>query len=286
MKRTVLMLQTAALLLLCATITLGQQKYTLAYHFQPGMVYSYADTSLSKQTQEMMGQEMKITTKTITKSHLLGEGVKPDGAMTVVSALDSMTMAMKSPMRDTTMVVGELLGKRTRLTLSAQGAVIAREVIDSIKAKGMMGSAVSMREFFRFHRFSKDQVSVGSTWKSDAADSSEMMGGKMVSRTKMDYTVLAAAMCEGRSCLQIGFKGEITIDGKGSMMGMDLFMEGKGKVSGTVMFDPAQGVVVHETSATDTDMTAAVTGQQNMTIPITANVNLSKWLLSVEGAAK
>jgi hypothetical protein len=113
-----------------------------------------------------------------------------------------------------------------------------------------------------------------------------MMGGKMVSRTKMDYTVITEAVCEGRSCLQIGFKGEIGIDGKGSMMGMDLFMEGKGKVTGTLMFDPAQGIVVQESSVTDTDMTAAVTGQQNMTIPITANVKLSRRLLSVEGAAK
>jgi hypothetical protein len=286
MKRTVSMLQTAALLLLCATVTLGQQKYTLAYHFQPGSVYCYADTSLSKQTQEMMGQEMKVTTNTFVKSRLVGESVKADGAMSVITTLDSMTMAMKSPMRDTTMVMTDLLGKRSRITLSTQGAVLGREVIDSVKIKGIMGSGSSMREAVRFQRFSKDPVSIGSTWKSDAADSTEMMGGKMISRTKMDYTVLGAPVSEGRSCLLISFKGEITIDGKGSMMGMDLFMEGKGKVSGTLIFDPAQGVVVQENSVTDTDVTAAVTGQQNMTIPISANVKMSRRLLSVEGAVK
>jgi hypothetical protein len=286
MKHSMIPLRIVALLLLCGAVASGQGKYTLAYRFQPGTVYLYADTSVSKQTQEMGGQEMKISSNSAMRTRLVGEKVNADGAMSIIASFDSLKLALKMPGRDTTMVISDLLGKRTRLTVSPAGATISREIIDSAKVKGIMGSAVSMREVVRFHKFSKDPVEIGSTWKGEVVDSADMMGGKMISRAKMDYALQALAVCDGRSCVQIGFKGEIAIEGKGSMMGMDLFMEGKGKMSGVLMFDPAQGVVVQENSVTDTDMTAAVTGQQNMTIPSTANVKLSRHLISTEGGAK
>ncbi len=53
------------------------------------------------------------------------------------------------------------------------------------------------------------------------------------------------------------------------MMGMDVFTEGGGKMSGTIYFDEKAGMLVSEDSKIDMDLTAAVKGQQNMTIPIT-----------------
>jgi hypothetical protein len=286
MKHPLMLLGTTALVMLSIAGSLAQEKYTLVYRFQPGATYLYADTSRSNQTQEMMGQEMKILSVSSMRTRMVCEGVKPEGPMTLISSLDSMTVAMKSPMRDTTMVLTDLLGKRTRITLAPGGAVLSREVVDSLKATGMMARGMSAREGMKFHRMSKDPVSVGSTWKSDAVDSTDMMGGKMVSHITMDYSVTAKAVCVGRSCLQIGYKGEISLEGKGSMMGMDLFMEGKGKTAGTLFFDPAAGVLVQEVSSTDSDVTAAVTGQQNMTIPISSSLKATRVLLSVEGGNK
>ena len=281
-----ILLGTAALVVLCITGSPAQEKYTLTYRFQPGTTYLYADTSRSNQTQEMQGQEMKMTSLTTMRTRIVCESVKTDGAMMLIASLDSMTAVMKSPMRDTTMVMNDLLGKRVRITLAPGGAVLNRETIDSLKVTGIMARGMSMREAVRFHRMSKDPVGVGSTWKSDVVDSVDMMGGKMISHIKMDYAVAGKAVCEGRSCLQIGYKGDIAIEGKGSMMGMDLFMEGKGKTSGTLLLDPAEGLPVQETSSTDTEMTAAVTGQQNMTIPISSTIKMARLLLSVGAGNK
>jgi hypothetical protein len=286
MKHASVLLVTAALVIVGIAGSLAQESYSLTYQFQPGATYLYADTARSNQTQEMMGQEMKIASLTTMRTRIVCEGVQAEGAMTLITSLDSMTVAMKSPMRDTTMVMTDLLGKRTRMTLTPGGVVLNREIVDSLKATGMMVRGMSMREGVKFHRLSKDPVSVGGSWKSDALDSTEMMGGKMVSHIKMDYTVSGKGVCQGRACLQIGYKGEIGIEGKGSMMGMDLFMEGKGKTSGTLFFDPKDGVLVQEAASTDTEMTAAVTGQQNMTIPISSALKTTRTLLSVEGANK
>jgi hypothetical protein len=233
MKHLFVLIVVAILAVLCVAGSVAQETHTLVYRFLPGTTYLYADTAWSNQTQEMMGQEMKITSITTKRARVVGEKVNADGAMVLVSSLDSMTASTKSPMKDTTMVITDLLGKRMRLTVGSDGTVFRREPIDSIKFTTVMGRAMPMREAIRFHRMSKNPVGVGSTWKSDVVDSADVMGGKLVSHIKMDYAVAGNSVRQGRSCLQVGFKGEIGMEGKGSMMGMELFMEGKGKTSGT-----------------------------------------------------
>jgi hypothetical protein len=197
-----------------------------------------------------------------------------------------MTVTSKTPMRDTTMVMKDLLSKRTRILLEPNGAVSNREVIDSMKVSGIMARSMALRETARFHRLPKDPVAVGGTWKSDVTDSTDMMGGKVVSHHQLEYTVAGTTMRGTYSCLQIAFKGDIGIEGKGSMMGSELYIEGKGKTTGTLVFDPVRGIVVSEEALTDTEMTAAVTGQQNMTIPISQSARTIHMLISVQGSGK
>jgi hypothetical protein len=70
------------------------------------------------------------------------------------------------------------------------------------------------------------------------------------------------------------------------MMGMDVFIEGKGKLRGTIYFDDKAGLVVKEEGQNDTDLTAAITGQQNMTIPMTQSAKVTRTLMPVTGVAK
>jgi hypothetical protein len=257
----------------------------LVYRYQPGTTYLYADTARSNQTQEMMGQEMKITSVATSVSRMVGESVTPNGAMVMVTSLDTMVVDTKSPMKDTVMVVRQVMGKRARTTVTPGGEVVSRVAIDTI-AMGNMMRGMGMRETIKFHRLSGKPAAVDSTWKSEVVDSVEMMGGKLITRTKMEYMVKGKPVVGERSFLDIGYKGEIGMEGKGSMMGMDFFMEGKGKTTGNFLFDPLQGVAVQDNSVVDTDMTAAVTGQQSMTIPITTTVTTTHKLISVEKATK
>jgi len=108
----------------------------------------------------------------------------------------------------------------------------------------------------------------------------------MVSTSTLEYTVAGREAQMGHDCVKLNYAGESTIEGKGSMMGMDVFMEGKGKLKGTIFFDDAQGLVVMEEGQNDTDMTAAITGQQNMTIPMTQSAKVMRTLMPSAGAVK
>ena len=56
--------------------------------------------------------------------------------------------------------------------------------------------------------------------------------------------------------------------GKMKQMGMDMVMEGSGDITGTVWFDPALGLLIEEQNNTSMEMTLALTGQTQMTIPM------------------
>jgi hypothetical protein len=58
-----------------------------------------------------------------------------------------------------------------------------------------------------------------------------------------------------------------------------LFIEGSGKSNGTLFFDPTDGLPVAEESTLDLELTIAVTGQQNMTIPQTQSMKTTMVLL-------
>ena len=65
---------------------------------------------------------------------------------------------------------------------------------------------------------------------------------------------------------------------KMKQMNLDMVMEGSGEVSGTVWFDPARGLLIEDQNNTSIDMTMAVTGQTQMTIPMSQKVKTTQKL--------
>lgn len=257
-------------ILVCLTFlacAVAQQSHTLKYRFVRGKVYRYADSVLVNSTQEMMGQEMKVasTIFSVTRAEVMD--VKSDGGAVLMVSSDSMRIAMKSPRGDTTMTPTELVGKRTRVTIKETGDVVRRETIDTMKSGGMM-RGVPQRELFRMHTLPAKPVAVGEKWNSTRSDTTEAMGGKNVSTSTIEYSLAGKEKVGGLECLKITYAGKVAITGKGSMMGMDVFTEGTGTVGGTFFFDENSGMLVADEGKFTNEMTAALTGAQNMTIPI------------------
>jgi hypothetical protein len=275
-----------AIICFIAGSVFSQSPVQLKYGFEKGKVYRYADLVSSTMVQEMMGQEMKIYTTARMVSRLAVEDKREDGASVLITSMDSLVVATKSPRRDTTMVMEDLIGKRSRVVLSPLGVVESREVLDSVKSVQGMGRNSAYREAIRFHQFSKVPVAAGGKWKSTSADTNDAMGGKMVSTSTLEYTVTGREQRMGHDCLKLTYTGQSAIEGKGSMMGMEVFMEGKGNLRGTIYFDDGAGLVVMEEGQNDTDMTAAITGQQNMTIPMTQSAKVLRTLMPAEGEKK
>lgn len=269
--------------LCCAALTsqaLAGGPYTLRLGLQQGKTYLYADVVQANVTQEMMGQEMKSATVSTSLSRFVVEKAGADG-IAAITSLDSMTVSVKNARMDTTMVMPDLLGKRSRIVLSPLGKVLSKAVIDTIGKAGSPMRGASARDAMRVHIFPEAPVAVGGTWTGVIADTNEAMGGKMVTTSTLTYTLAGEEEKDGRACVRITYTGTMAVEGKGSMMGAEIFTEGKGTVSGVLYFDAAAGVTVADASKMETDLTAAITGAQNMTMPMSTVGSSARTLRAV-----
>jgi hypothetical protein len=256
----------------------AQELYTLQYKLEKGKVYRFADTTLVKSSQEMMGQEVKSTSTVLATTRLVPTEIRADGSTVLTVSPDVMSVSVKSARMDTTMVLQDAIGKRTRLTISKLGETIGRAVIDTVKFSGMAATA-GRQDMVRLHIMPSKPVKIGEKWTATKPDTSEAMGGKMVTVSTGDFTLLSKEAKSGTECLKISYTGKLTISGKGSMNGADFFVEGTGTTSGTYFVDIATGMPVWEDSKYDVESTVALTGAQNMTIPSSTSVTAHRILL-------
>ena len=225
-----------------------------------------------------MGQEMKIENGSDVTVSLTTDNVAGDGSITLITQLVAGTSRIKNPMQDTTMALTDMIGKRMKIRVKSDGTILGREIVDTVDSEGRM-RGMGQREAVRFHILPDHSVKAGETWSSTFVDTVDNMGGKIVNVVKSDYTVVGPETKNGANCLKVGYTGAITVEGSGTMQGMDIYIEGGGKVTGTMYFDLARGMVLLDESATETESTIAVTGQQNMTIPISQKSTTVQTLL-------
>jgi hypothetical protein len=259
-------------------MTLQAQTYTLRYDFRKGEAYRFRDNAAIADTREMGGQEMKSTSSLSGVTRMVVENRLDDGSIVCVVSSDSMVITVKSPMMDTTMTLAALLGKRTRITSSQLGVVGAREIVDTVKLQGMM-RAMAQRESFTLHRLPEKPVAIGGTWHATVSDTASTPDGSRTTTSDLDYTVAGVETRGGADCLTITYKGTLTFSGKGKMRGMEFFMEGTGNIKGTMSFDPKRGLPVEDVSTREAETTIAFTGEQNMTMPSTQTVKMTRTLI-------
>ena len=268
-----------ACLILLVTSGSAQERHTLVYKFVKGNNYRFAQEMKMEITQEMMGQEMHISTDAKITSRLFVDDILSDGTMILMASLDSARAKVKSPMMDSTLVLRDLLGKRTRVSITPLGVVTKRETIDTVKLQ-MRLRAFASRDYTTLQRLPDKPVAVGDKWSSTVQDSAQTDELKTATSAAMEYTMVGSEVKLGRECLKIAFTGTISTTASGKSMGMEMFTEGSGKVNGTFFFDPAAGVSVAEEAALEQELTTALTGQQNMTIPSSQKTHMTRTLLT------
>jgi hypothetical protein len=266
----------ALFILLCVALgaalpARAQEEFTLRYKFEKGKNYRFIDSINVKSSQEMMGQEVKATSSVRAATGVLATEIGADGSAVLTVTPEAMNISIHSSQMDTIITPKEMIGKRSRVTVSPLGTTSRREVIDTVKFTGLTRQ-VAQRELVRFHVFPESPVKVGGTWKSVRPDTNASMGSNIVTIATIEYSVLGKEKKNGKEALKISYKGKVTVAGKGSMMGSDFFIEGSGSTGGTMYLDPASGLVLSEDSTLDMESTIALTGQQKMTIPSSQSV--------------
>jgi hypothetical protein len=142
-----------------------------------------------------------------------------------------------------------------------------------------MNTRTPQREVMNIFLLPEKELKVGDKWNDSRTDTADVGTGKMVNSMDVEYTLAGTEVQSGHQCLKITYTGKLSTSGKMNRMGMDIFTEGTGKVAGTLYFDHVKGLLVRDESTRDVESTVAVTGQQNMTFPMTTTTKTTVELL-------
>jgi hypothetical protein len=251
----------------------AQEKFLLEYKYLKGQTYRYQDESKYESVQEISGQEYKATGSTFSLMKMIVQDVSENGDITLISSLEDYKVIAKSAYMDTTMVMKDLLNKDVQTVISKTGKMINSKQLDTTSTgKDFFGKGNNLVNTYKeFIVFPDHAIQPGDTWNDTQIDTAK--GTQMVIKTELVNTFLGVEEKNGHNCIKVGFSGKTEIGGKMTQMGMEFFMEGSGEIKGTLWFDQKLWILIAKESTNDQEMTMAMTGQMQMTIPITTTTN-------------
>jgi len=256
----------------------GQEKFLLEYRYVKGKTYNYQEESKFESVQEINSQEMKATGSTFALMKMIVQDVSESGDITLINSFEDFKVTTKMAIMDTTIIMKDFMDKKIQTIISKAGKMIDQKILDTVKTgKNFMDRGNSLLTVYKeFVVFPDHTLKFGDTWNDERTDTTK--GTQMVTKINAVYTLAAIEEKNSHPCLKITFTGKMEIGGKMTQMGMEFFMEGSGETSGTLWFDQKSGILVAKESTNDQDITMAMTGQMQMTIPITQTIN-SKFTL-------
>jgi len=255
---------------LMAEAGMSQKFYDLQYKYKKGKSYRYTDVNSFGASQEMNGEENELSGGTTSKIILEVESIAKNRDITFIKSYEEMSMSYKVMGRDTTMMQNDIIGKRVRLIISKLGNEISLTPIDSIKARKGIGDIMGAVSKSNLFILPDHKVKTGDKWETDENDTTSIgTEGKTFTKFHHIYTVEEPEIKNGRNCLKFTFTSKSEITGKMIQMGMEMFLEGTGSSSGSAWFDLKQGILVARESVGEQDLTIALTGAMQMSIPST-----------------
>jgi len=267
MKKNLLLIA----LLLTTALVYSQESVMLKYNFVKGKTYVQNTQVAQNIIQSMGGQEMKMQSDISANNEYSVEGVAKDGNATLLVSMLNASVHSAGMGRDTTMKFNDLKYK-SRTVFSKEGKSISSVKVDSSDATNMMGQ---MTQLVKLQPLPGKSVKIGEKWQDTIVENIKPSGGipfAIDTKSIMEYTLVGNEAKDGKEYLKISFTGTLAINGKGNQMGMDMFMEGTGQNAGFNYFDPKTSMIVYSEGNTEMDMSIAVSGQQNMTIPMTQSM--------------
>lgn len=255
----------------------AQEKFNLNYKMGKGKTYRYLQGSIVESTQEMGGQEMKMNTDAHSLLKYEIDSVSADGTMSLVYSFEEVSFHMKGMGRDTTMDMKDKENKPVKAKLTASGKLTKEPSHDTAKT-GKSSFSIGNLATVNFTRLPDHKVGIGEKWSRVSTDTTDVGEGQIVYKKNIEYVLTGKEKKGSHDCVKIEYKGSMEIVGKMKQMGMDLAMEGSGDTSGTLWFDAVMGLIIEELDNNTVDMTMALTGQQQMTIPITQKITTTQSL--------
>ncbi len=272
MKKKLVQL-TLLLVSICLTGPLFSQEANLSkYNFPVGKRFIQTTQINTDIMQSMMGREMKTKSDVSTTTEMSIEGIDKDGNTTMLVSLLAAKVHTAAPgIMDTSIMMNDLKDIR-RIVFSSTGKKTTETKLDTSKTMNTMGS---MNQYSKFPELPGKVVKIGEKWTERVVDSTKATPrnpfGTNVTN-EIEYSYAGLVTMEAKEYIKITYAGTQNITGKGMQMGMEMFIEGTGKSEGYYLLDKKSNMVFFSDGNTELDMSIAVTGQQNMTIPMTQSI--------------
>jgi len=258
----------------------AQEKFSLEFSYKQGQVFRYRSSSTYDMTQEMNGQEMKMSGTNSSVLKLEVESVSAGGNMTFINSYEEMKSSMKNNMMDTTIIQNDVIGKRGKVVIDKSGKEISKEMIDTVKSdRGAGAGSIASMYSVNFVKLPDNPVAIGEKWTYSHTDTTKMGEGYTVTSAETEYTLLQKEMKDGHECFNIAIVSKSETTGKLMQMGMEVFLEGSAESRGAAWIDPKLGILVARETESTQDITYALTGQMKMSIPSTQIIKSSYKLL-------
>jgi hypothetical protein len=265
-------------LLMPAMLVVGQKAINPEMKLSKDDVLKYEVTFDGKIVQSMGGQDMEIKLSGSSKNALTVDQVLPNGSYQLKMKMSDIVLSMTMPMMDTTMSIPEVPGSPI-IVIDKLGKML-RKIDTTAKNQAGIGiDPASMGGASPFHQFAGKKLKNGEKWNVERNDTMPFMGGSIVNLNKLEYTLVGTEKLDAVTYLKATYKGTIDSKGSTSMQGMEFYIEGTGVVEGTVYFDLKKFIPVLEDNVSENEMTLALTGQQNMTIPMSQKMTLKRKLV-------
>jgi hypothetical protein len=165
-----------------------------------------------------------------------------------------------------------IIGKSFGLTFSPKGDELEFSGVDTLVVDfgQMQGGKQNARNFFRtiLPDLPEKPVKIGETWTDKDTMMMNRSGMKIKTNTDGKNTLEGYETVDGIECLKISSKMTGILDGAGQTMGMDMNFEGDIEGKSTWYFAYKKGTFVKVEAESFMEGTIAISGQTNMTMPI------------------
>lgn len=251
-----------------------QQLFKLEYKLKPGDLLNYKMKTNVKQIISMMGQEQVINISTSQNIIINVLEELSDGNYKVEFYSDSLTIDSDNPQISN--MIGDfsyMVRKKCSAILQKNGVVKDITEIDKIeipeKMKQLSDQFNPKKTFSKFLLVLPDEeIGIGYTWDEPKDDIVDNMGNKINVKSNANYRIAEIVKHQGFDVFKIASVLNLEMNGKGSQMGQEFNISGKGKADSEYFFAKDDGKLISYKVEQSNDTNAEIIGM-GMTIPMT-----------------
>jgi hypothetical protein len=252
----------------------------LRYQASADKALRYRTASNAKQVMKFNDQPMETQIRSGLVFSALPKAAG-QGLLSVQIGLDSAGTSITSAMGDMAPDFGPILGKGFTMTLSELGKELDLAGASALKYDlGPMGQRDLKSEFQNlFEDLPAAPVKAGQSWTTHDTTLVDQGGMNVKVITENLNTFEGLETVGGLECVRVRVESKGGMDGSGEQMGAQIAMTGKIDSKGVWFFAYKKGVLVRSIGDTRNESTITVSGQQNMTMPMSMTVHVERNLL-------